>query len=394
MRFSSLDIFCHVVDNFGDIGFVYRFAKEFRARHASCRLRVFCDDLAPLSLILPGIDGKKPVQELNGITYIDSVRLNKDDLLNQIGPADVVVEAFGCDIPVMYQKQLLPHARLWVNLEHLSAEPWVDGYHLRPSLQAEGSGVKKYFFMPGFTEKTGGVLIDSQFERVKPGLLENRLDNLGKTLERFRIIPPDLSHSLFGTVFSYVRGFDTMLADLQNTGRETYLFVLGDKARLGMVETMKRAGGTPESDSHFIKGRVHALLMPFIPQDRFDSLLCVADFNFVRGEDSLVRAILAGKPFVWSAYIQKEKYHRVKIEAFLDVFKGYFDDDAVYNQYCELMVRFNDVADETPFQTTIESYGPFFSNLMKIEHATREMSYFMTRKCSLIDKFTDFLSVI
>jgi uncharacterized repeat protein (TIGR03837 family) len=340
----------------------------------------------------PGADEHKPVQQFEGIAYIASGRLDAA-LVSQLGPADAVIEAFGCEIPSLYQRELLPRSAVWINLEHLSAEPWVDGYHLRRSLHAAG-GPPKFFFMPGFTEKTGGVLIDSQIELARPNLTKNRLDYLNNVLENFKIRCPDTDKSLFGTVFTYVRGFDTLIADLQSVEKEVYLFVLGDKSRLGMLETLKRAGSTLTDDNHYTRGRVHVIMMPFLAQDRFDSLLCVADFNFVRGEDSLVRALQAGRPFIWNAYLQKEKYHRVKIEAFLDVFKSYFDDQTAFGQYRELMVRFNDAAQESPVQTTDEQYEAFFRNFIKIEHATKEMSYFMTRKCSLIDKFTDFLSVL
>jgi uncharacterized repeat protein (TIGR03837 family) len=393
MHFSSIDIFCHVVDNFGDIGVVYRFSKEFAIRHPSCRVRVFCDDMIPLSLMVPGVDKDAATQEINGITYIDSDRLTTNTLTGQLGPSDVVVEAFGCEIPHLYQNTLLSQAAVWVNLEHLSAEPWVDGYHLRPSL-VTGSRVKKFFYMPGFTENTGGVIIDSAAELTRPGLTKNRLAYLNGVLEGFRLRCNDVGNSLFGAIFTYVRGFDTLLAGLQRQKKDAYLFVLGDKSRLGMIETLKRSKGAIKDENHYAIDHVHVLLMPFVPQDQFDSLLCVSDFNLVRGEDSLVRAILAQKPFIWSAYLQNEKYHRTKIKAFLDVYKTYFDDASAYALYRDVTEQFNDMAKESPFQVTREQYDGFFGNLMKIEHATKGMSYFMTRKCSLIDKFTDFLSVI
>jgi hypothetical protein len=37
----------------------------------------------------------------------------------------------------------------------------------------------------------------------------------------------------------------------------------------------------------------------------------------VRGEDSLVRAIWAGAPFVWQIYPQDDDAHRIKLDAFL-----------------------------------------------------------------------------
>ena len=60
----------------------------------------------------------------------------------------------------------------------------------------------------------------------------------------------------------------------------------------------------------------------FIPaaltQHDFDHLLWACDLNFVRGEDSLVRALWAGQPFVWQIYPQHDDAHHAKLEAFLD----------------------------------------------------------------------------
>jgi hypothetical protein len=57
--------------------------------------------------------------------------------------------------------------------------------------------------------------------------------------------------------------------------------------------------------------------LPFLPQVRYDELLWACDLNFVRGEDSFVRAQWAAKPFVWQIYPQAEDAHRVKLDAFL-----------------------------------------------------------------------------
>ncbi|NDE27856.1 MAG: DUF2331 family protein, partial [Burkholderiaceae bacterium] len=60
--------------------------------------------------------------------------------------------------------------------------------------------------------------------------------------------------------------------------------------------------------------------LPFIPQDDFDYLLAQCDFNIVRGEDSFVRAQLAGRPFIWNIYPQDDGAHLVKLSAFLDLY--------------------------------------------------------------------------
>ena len=57
--------------------------------------------------------------------------------------------------------------------------------------------------------------------------------------------------------------------------------------------------------------------LPFMSQLDFDHLLWACDINFVRGEDSLVRAIWASKPFVWQIYPQDDGAHAPKLEAFM-----------------------------------------------------------------------------
>jgi uncharacterized repeat protein (TIGR03837 family) len=391
MRFSSIDIVCHVVDNFGDAGVVYRFAKEFLLAHPLCRVRILCDDLAPLAAMCPGIDVLRPLQELRGLTIVDSRALAPS--VGQLGAADIVVEAFGCDIPEPYRELLLPRARAWINLEYLSAESWVDGYHKRQSLWS-GFGPRKYFYMPGFTKNTGGVIIDTRVEQLKPDIAAHRTDYANGFLEPFGLGGAATGDCLLGTVFTYSRGFDTLLRDVQNAGKRSFLFVCGEKAQQGMRATLQRLNGEMLGESQFRFGAAFVLFMPFVPQQRFDELLCVSDFNFVRGEDSLVRAILAGKPFIWSAYVQEKRYHLVKVDALCTAFAQYFGDSLVFDRYRELLKSFNDCGEESEEQATGEHFDCFFKDLKKVERSTREMSYFMTRNCNLVKKFSDFLSEI
>ncbi len=392
VRYSSIDIFCRVIDNFGDAGVVYRFAKEFLLARPACRLRVFCDGLNLFSLLRPGIDADKTVQECGGILFVNFSRLDRTGWL-ELGPADVVVEAFGCDIPAAYRTGILFRPGAWINLEYLSAEPWVDGYHKRQSLTGTG-GVKKYFFMPGFTAESGGVIIDSAVEHAKADLASHRLLHLNALLGQFGVHLDNTRQTLVCTLFTYTRGFDTFLADIRCACEEAFLLVCGEKSREGMLASLARTASRAVGENHYAAGSAHVLFMPFLPQNRFDELLCLADFNIVRGEDSLVRAILAEKPFIWNAYLQDEKYHKVKVAAFCDEFGKYFEDETVFRELRDLFMRFNDAGKEESRQATSERFGPFFRDLKKIERATREMSYFITRNCSLMEKFTDFLSGI
>jgi uncharacterized repeat protein (TIGR03837 family) len=390
MQCSSLDIFCHVVDNFGDIGFVYRFAREFHAANPICRVRVFIDDLNALQTINPAVDPSLLVQSHEGIEYIAYAALTLG-FVQQLDPADVLIEAFACHIPEVFLKAAESRMRVIINLEHLSAEAWVEGYHLRPSL-LPFENLKKYFYMPGFTAQTGGVIIDHRIERIKPRLARDRFLFLKGLLAQTGRVVDSLEYSLIGTIFTYERGFDTLIADCNDLQRDVVLLVFGDKSRRGMLRSLERTGGVQIREHHYKSGNVRIVFMPFISQGRYDSLLCCADFNIVRGEDSLVRAIFAAKPFIWNAYLQDNKYQKVKVEAFSDAMEKYFSDREVFSLYRDLLVSFNDAETESSIQVTVEQYRSFFANLTKIEHATKEMSYFLTHNCDLVKQFSAFIS--
>jgi uncharacterized repeat protein (TIGR03837 family) len=76
------------------------------------------------------------------------------------------------------------------------------------------------------------------------------------------------------------------------------------------------------------RGRLEARILPFLPQSRYDELLWTCGINFVRGEDSFVRAQWAGGPFVWHIYPQAEGAHRLKLDAFLDLYAGGLESEA------------------------------------------------------------------
>ena len=73
------------------------------------------------------------------------------------------------------------------------------------------------------------------------------------------------------------------------------------------------------------RGQVTLRTLPFMPQDDYDKLLTLCDVNFVRGEDSFLRAQWAGKPFIWHIYPQADEAHWPKLEAFLDFYLASLD---------------------------------------------------------------------
>ena len=404
MDFSSIDIFCHRVDNYGDLGVAYRFAKELKIARPAWRVRAFFDDLAALREIADEIDPDEVIQERNSIVYVKSWALSRAQA-DALGAADVMVEMFACDIPEPFMEMAYDNSILIINLEYLSAEEWVEGYHLKESLLGRGS-VRKFFFLPGFRETTGGLIINSRLRDALESGSFDRYAVINDILDKYGLnhIKPE-DNQLIGTIFTYERGFDLLLAHIGNLECQTTLLVFGEKSRRGMSATLGRLGidvvnvinkggqraNEPCQCQYYIYKNVQIIYMPFVNQHAYDTLLCCTGFNIVRGEDSLARAALSGKPFIWNAYIQNEKYQNVKVEALLKTLRPYFDDENLFAAYSDLMTKFNDAPAESPEQTTSERYDIFFKNLKKLEHASERIYYFMLRNCDLVSNFCTFL---
>ncbi|WP_339476515.1 MULTISPECIES: elongation factor P maturation arginine rhamnosyltransferase EarP [unclassified Pseudomonas] len=304
------DIFCTVVDNYGDIGVTWRLARQLVAEHR-CAVRLWVDDLRAFERLCPEIDVTLSEQWQQGVQVCHwPVEWAPTEA------ADVVIAAFACQLPSAYMDAMATRQTtpLWMNLDYLSAEDWVIGCHGLPSVKYKH--VQKYFFFPGFQEGTGGLLREA-------GLLERRrqfqqdaeaqrlfLQGLG--VER----APDVC---LISLFAYENAglaswFDAMAADAQAfhvlvpEGR-----VLGDVERWLGVDDL-------EVGAVHRRGALTVQVLPFIRQDQYDQLLWCCDFNAVRGEDSFVRAQWAGRPLLWHIYQQEEDVHLEKLEAFLRLY--------------------------------------------------------------------------
>ena len=147
------DIFCRVVDNFGDIGVCWRLAKQLQDEYA-LDVRLWVDDLNVTSKIVMDLDAKLKHQKIHGV----EVCLWRDDeSFVSVTPADVVIEAFACELPQPYIQNMVAKKPIWLNLEYLSGEAWVDDFHAQSSIHPV-TGLRKTFFFPGFTDKTGGLM--------------------------------------------------------------------------------------------------------------------------------------------------------------------------------------------------------------------------------------------
>lgn len=304
------DIFCTVVDNFGDIGVTWRLARQLVAEH-SVAVRLWVDDLRAFERLCPNIDINAAQQWQQGV----EVRQWSTDWL-PTEAADVVIAAFACQLPSAYMEAMAEREKppLWMNLDYLSAEDWVVGCHGLPSVKYKN--VQKFFFFPGFRKGTGGLLRESgllerrrQFQQ-SPQAQREFLQGLG--IDR---APNALLISLFAYENTGLASWlDTMAAD----STPTHLLVPEGRI-LGDVERWLGVDGLKAGAVH-VRGALTVQVLPFIRQDQYDLLLWSCDFNAVRGEDSFVRAQWAGRPLLWHIYRQDEDIHLDKLDAFLALY--------------------------------------------------------------------------
>ena len=297
------DIFCCVVDNYGDIGVTWRLARQLVAEHGLA-VRLWVDEPRAFARLCPEADAEAACQIHEGV----EVRHWQTEW-QPVAVAEVVIGAFACQLPAAYVEAMAERATpaLWLNLDYLSAEDWVEGCHGLPSPQA--NGLRKVFFFPGFTERTVGLLRES-------GLLERRdASDRQAFLSGLQIHPQRDARliSLFAYENPGLAGwFDALAEDV----RPNHVLVPEGRV-LGDVKTWLAVDNLAVGDIHR-RGALTVQILPFVSQDDYDRVLWSCDFNAVRGEDSFVRAQWAGQPLLWHIYVQEEYAHWEKLEAFLD----------------------------------------------------------------------------
>ena len=300
------DIFCRVVDNYGDIGTCWRLARQLAAEYRF-DVRLWVDDLQSFSRLCPPVVSDVSEQQINSI----EIRHWPSEF-PETEAADVVIEAFACELPENYLAAMgrRPVAPVWFNLEYLSAEDWVDDCHLLASPRSN-SNLSKHFFFPGFTNKTGGLLRERDLLTTRAAFNSVAADEFWRSLD----IPPQTTDELRISLFCYENPalFDLLQAWAAGPIAIRLFTTPGPATR--QVANWFGCELFPGAPIRRNSLTVHAL--PFLPQPDFDRLLWACDVNFVRGEDSFVRAQWAQKPFIWQIYPQDEDAHLIKLEAFL-----------------------------------------------------------------------------
>ena len=306
----QIDLFCQVVDNYGDIGVCWRLARQLVAEHG-CEVRLIVDDLGAFRVIAPEIDAGAARQLLLGVEVVAW------EVADSLTPHEVVIEAFACNPPARYVEAMAVQQPkpVWINLEYLSAEAWVDEIHGMPS-QHQRLPLTKYFFCPGFTEASGGLIRERHLVPSPSG------GGLGWGQVASELVHDQ--HHAKGPHPSPGAGLRHPALALGEGANQRPLQVFAFAyphapvcalahafATAGVPTTVTLAAPiTQYSPNWQIAGAV--------PQTEFDALLAQFDFLIVRGEDSFVRAQWAAKPLLWHIYPTDDSAHLIKLDAWLD----------------------------------------------------------------------------
>lgn len=288
MTALTIDLFCRVVDNFGDIGVCWRLARQL-VRDEGCRVRLFVDDFASFQKIEHSLDLNAAHQMIAGVDI-----LPWNDNIAYDRPSQAVIEAFACTLPdrVVDVMRQVP-STVWIDLEYLSAEDWIEDCHAIPSFHP-ATGLNKTLFFPGFTPRTGGLFRDRDLIARR-----NAFQSDSAAQDSWRAqhgIPPRAEGVIDISLFCYPDApVEWLIEGLQATGRPHRIFA---------------AATVPHEHPALNK-------IKFLNQEDYSRLLWTCDMNFVRGEDSFLQSVWAGKPMIWQIYPQDEDTHMIKLRAFL-----------------------------------------------------------------------------
>lgn len=382
----KISIFCDVIDNYGDIGVVYRFCNALYQKNPDWMLEIFCNNLESFYILDNTINPKLDIQKIKfGYCYNWK---NLNSFINTIEPGDVIIEAFACEIPSDYLDLVDLHKEkqyIWINLEYLTAEKWSTEYHLLPSVSPK-SNVKKYFYMPGFYENNGGIIIDDNFTS-----LCNDYQNLEN--EKAKIIsiyqtnnkPIDKIINIFSYQYNCGNLFTALLKSKIN------ILIFGyDRMTHASFDVWAQSNKLEFENNILVYKNFILIKEKFISQQDFDMRIAIGDMNFVRGEESFVRALLAGKPFIWQAYLQKDGYQIKKVEAFMEFYKSFLDSSTSI-EIKDILFSINNTTEYVNNSVSSEDYTFFIQNLDKISLFNKNLSKFLINNCNMVAKFTSFV---
>lgn len=314
-------IFCNIIDNFGDIGVCWRLARQLAAEY-QLSVSLFVDDLHSFAILAPQIQPELPLQPLGQITVH---HWQAQSCFDQ--PYDLIIEGFGCRLSDQLMRQMQAQAiagqpPLWINLEYMSAESWVTDCHGMVSVHP-ATGLRQIFWFPSTTPRSGGLIREHNLLAKRDQFQQSH--HLQVEFWNKLGVPDAMQFSRKISLFSYENAaIADLLTALAQDSTPSLLLVPNSKSIPDIEGWLQQQAAYTQQirqplqvNDRIQSQNLTIVVLPFLSHHRYDQLLWACDLNFIRGEDSCVRAQWAGKPFIWHIYPQDDHAHLTKLQAWL-----------------------------------------------------------------------------
>ena len=364
-----ITVLCKVVDNFGDIGVVWRLccqlSNQIKKENFTSKINLIVDDLASFNKICNSVDSNKSFQIVENINIFNwnDEKLCYDEFSKNDGEnLSVILEVFQCGRPLWMEKILfeekLNRTVQIIMIDYLTAEKYAEDFHCLQSL-TRSSKVQKVNFMPGFTNKTGGLIIDSEWEQLC-----------------------DYKNNKTLLCFTYDRNWDALANACKKSNYIEKVLIAPGKG----FESLKKS-----FYSNFIKdSNLKIEELSFMNQNEWDKMLKNCGVLFIRGEESMSRACLSGIPFVWHAYPQSDEYQLIKVRALLERMSVHFkcEDFKIIEKVWILINSAESEVEQEEFEKAILD---FFDNAEKLVYGFREFALDLRKNGDLCSNLMTFI---
>lgn len=364
-----ITVLCKVVDNFGDIGVVWRLccqlSNQIKKENFTSKINLIVDDLSSFNKICNSVDSNKSFQIVENINIFNwnDEKLCYDEFSKNDGEnLSVILEVFQCGRPswmekILFEEKLNRTVQI-IMIDYLTAEKYAEDFHCLQSL-TRSSKVQKVNFMPGFTNKTGGLIIDSEWEHFC-----------------------DYKNNKTLLCFTYDRNWDALANACKKSNYIEKVLIAPGKG----FESLKKS-----FYSNFIKdSNLKIEELSFMNQNEWDKMLKNCGVLFIRGEESMSRACLSGIPFVWHAYPQIDEYQLIKVRALLERMSIHFkcEDFKIIEK---VWILINSAESEVEQEVFEKAILDFFDNAEKLVYGFREFALDLRKNGDLCSNLMTFI---
>lgn len=365
----NIAVLCKVVDNFGDIGVVWRLccqlSNQIKKENFTSKINLIVDDLVSFNKICNSVDSNKSFQIVENINIFNwnDEKLCYDEFSKNDGEnLSVILEVFQCGRPswmekILFEEKLNRTVQI-IMIDYLTAEKYAEDFHCLQSL-TRSSKVQKVNFMPGFTNKTGGLIIDSEWEHFC-----------------------DYKNNKTLLCFTYDRNWDALANACKKSNYIEKVLIAPGK---GFNSLKKSFYSNLIKDSNL---KIEEL--SFMNQNEWDKMLKNCGVLFIRGEESMSRACLSGIPFVWHAYPQSDEYQLIKVRALLERMSIHFkcEDFKIIEK---VWILINSAESEVEQEVFEKAILDFFDNAEKLVYGFREFALDLRKNGDLCSNLMTFI---